>query len=413
MRKILIALFMLMNAHFAVAQTRADYDAVMNKFKDYYNRHQYDSIFSLLSEHSQSIMPQDKTTQTFSAVNGQLGAIRSCEYLKGKDSSDLYKTEFTNTTMTILVQLDKNNKINSFRFQQYKSDTTKSNFNLKTPTGTIYGTLTIPKAEGKVPVVLIIAGSGPTDRDGNNYMGLATNCYLMIADSLRKSGIACLRYDKRAVGESANAVKDEHSLVFDDMVNDAVGFIKMLKEDGRFSKVIVLGHSEGSLIGMIASNNEKAGGFISLSGGGESIGYIIEKQKREESEEAAAETKIIIDSLKRGYDVKNISSGMQSLFRPSMQPYMRSWLKYDPTAEIKKLKMPVLIIQGTTDLQVGVEQAEMLKKATAKATMTLIKGMNHVLKQAPADRQQNAATYADPNLVLSPGLMDAILKFIN
>jgi len=412
MKKILIACFILVNAP-VIAQTKADYDATMDKFKSYYNQHQYDSIYTLLSEHSQTVMPLDKTTQTFSAVNGQLGAIRSCEFSKEKDGFDLYKTEFASTTMTISLQLDKNNKINTFRFLPYIQDSTKSNFNLKTSTGTIYGTLTMPKAESKVPVVLIIAGSGPTDRNGNNNMGLATNAYLMLADSLRKSGIACLRYDKRGVGESAGALKDEHSFVFDDIITDAEGFIKMLKEDNRFSKIIVLGHSEGSLIGMVAANKENTNGFISLAGGGENIGSIIEKQKKAESEDAAAETKIIVDSLKKGYDVKNVSPEMQSLFRPSVQPYMKSWLRYDPAIEIKKLKIPILILQGTTDMQVGVEQAEMLKKANARATMTLIKGMNHVLKHAPEDRQQNAATYAEPDLALSPGLMQAILKFID
>jgi hypothetical protein len=271
----------------------------------------------------------------------------------------------------------------------------------------------MPDEKKKVPVVLIIAGSGPTDRNGNSDQGvLKANEYKMLADSLKLAGIACVRYDKRGIGESSTAMKSEDSIRFEDGIKDAEGFIKMLKADVRFSKVIVLGHSEGSLIGMIAARQEKAAAFISVAGIAQRADKIIEQQIRAQSGELAAQATIILDSLDKGYVVKDIDPSLTSLFRPSIQPYMISWLKYEPKQEIRKLTAPVLILQGTTDIQVNVEEAESLKKACPKATLKLITGMNHVLKQATEFYAENVATYSKPELPLSPGLMPAIDKFI-
>jgi len=141
---------------------------------------------------------------------------------------------------------------------------------LLTPTGTIAGTLLVPPASGKIPVVLIIAGSGPTDRDGNNpLLPGKNNCYKLLADALAAGGVASLRYDKRGIGESrASGGASEADLRFSMYVDDAVGWIVRLKADGRFSRVIVAGHSEGSLIGMVAANNGHADAYVSIAGGG-------------------------------------------------------------------------------------------------------------------------------------------------
>jgi pimeloyl-ACP methyl ester carboxylesterase len=221
-----------------------------------------------------------------------------------------------------------------------------------------------------------------------------------------------VRYDKRGVGESAAIVKSESELLFSHMIDDAAGFINMLKKDPRFSRVVVLGHSEGSLIGMIAAAREKAAGFISVAGTAERADKTIKKQLFEQSPTSAKNALPILDSLVNGYTVQKIDPSYNALFRPSIQPYMRSWFKYEPVQEIKKVKAPILILHGTNDIQVGKAHAELLKKASPAATLKFVYWMNHVLKPAPSTRAENIATYSDENLSLSAGLMPPILRFI-
>jgi len=101
-----------------------------------------------------------------------------------------------------------------------------------------------------------------------------------------------------------------------------------------------------------------------------------------------------------------------SLFRPSVQPYMISWFKCDPQTEIAKLKKPALIVQGTTDIQVGVDDAKRLQTAKSDAKLVIIEGMNHIFKDAEADRMKNLQTYNQPDLPVNTQLIEAISSFI-
>lgn len=413
-KKALLAIIILAYTSTGRSQTLEDYNTVMHQFQYYLNHQQFDSIFTLFSDKVKQIMPLNKTIENFSKLYAQLGEIKSYNLISQKDSLNSYKVDFRSSTFTLLLALNKENKMETLRFLPYtdSSKREKSNFHLDTKNGTLYGTLATPPGMKKVPVVLIIPGSGPTDRNGNNPLGVKANTYHMIADSLLKEGIASLRYDKRGVEESGSVLKSEDSLTFDDMINDAIGFTKMLKEYWRFTKVIILGHSEGSLIGMEVAKKEKVDGFISVAGIGDRADKIIEKQLKTESKEMSKKATVIFDSLINGYSVKNIDPSLIAIFRPSVQGYMRSWLKYTPKDEIKTLHIPVLILQGTTDIQVGVKEAKKLNKAYPDATLTIIGGMNHILKQAPKDRALNEATYANPDLPLSPGLIPAISQFV-
>lgn len=292
---------------------------------------------------------------------------------------------------------------------------TESPVVLKTLTGKVSGTMAIPNnASGKVPVVLIIAGSGPVDRNGNSTkLGLATNTYKEIAEALGKNGIASLRYDKRMVGESSGPAKEDE-LRFDDYTDDAIGFIKMLKADERFSKVIVLGHSEGSLVGILAcgSTEDNVSGFISAEGAGESAEKILTEQMKAYPTILSDGFNRILDSLRMGKVQKKVDPQLYFIIRPSIQMYLMTWCRFDPQKEIKKLKIPVLIVQGTSDLQVGVAQAEKLKKGKSGATLTIIPGMNYILKDAPDDKQQNLATYTKPDLPLKQEFVTGVLNFI-
>lgn len=282
---------------------------------------------------------------------------------------------------------------------------------LHTATGDIFGTLTTPKQPGPVPVALVISGSGPTDRNGDNPMMKNGNLQ-KLAYGLASKNIASLRYDKRAIGESQNAVKSEADLRFEDYVNDAKSWIELLKKDKHFSKVIVIGHSEGSLIGMIAAN-PSADGFVSIAGAGKSADKILKEQLASQPKTVTDLCFPIIDSLVAGKTVQNVNPMLNALFRPSVQPYVISWFRYDPQVEIQKLTVPVLIVQGTNDIQVSAEDAKLLAKANPQSRLDLIPNMNHVFRIVEGDRNANIATYSNQSLPISEELTNVIAEFVN
>lgn len=283
---------------------------------------------------------------------------------------------------------------------------------LHTATGDIHGTMQLPVPKKKIPLVLIIAGSGPTDRDGNNKV-LKNNSLKMLADSLQQHGIATMRYDKRGIGESKSAAPDEKELRFDSYIDDVVAWVRMLKKDKRFSKLVIAGHSEGSLIGMTAANRVKVDGFISIAGAGERADKVLRKQLAVQIQPQMVDTcNMILDKLVAGEHVPNTDKKLDMLFRPGVQGYLISWFKYDPATEIAKLKIPVLIIQGTTDIQVDTAQAYMLAKAAPGAKLVLIDKMNHIFKESEADRQKNMEVYMNGNLPVMTELVTAITDFV-
>ena len=287
---------------------------------------------------------------------------------------------------------------------------TESNLVLKINKDEIYGTLTTPDLTKKYPVALIISGSGPTDRNGNNPM-MKNNSLKMLAEALAKNGIASLRFDKRGIGESKAAAGPESSLVLEHYTEDAKSWINLLKQDKRFLKLTVIGHSEGSLIGMIAG--AKADKFISIAGSGESADKLIKTQIASKSNKQIEEmTFPIIDSLKNGNKVKKVDPMLNSLFRPSIQPYIISWFKYDPSIEIKKLNVPVLIVQGNKDLQVTVKDAENLSQASKNSELLIIDKMNHIMKIIEGDQQENFASYSNETLPISEEMVNKIVSFI-
>ncbi len=298
---------------------------------------------------------------------------------------------------------------------QTKSDTvtTATNIILQTATGKIRGSLSVPSKRKKFPVVLIIAGSGPTDRNGNSVAGVNSNSYKILADSLLQYNIASVRYDKRSIAESKDAGSKEEDIRFTDMVNDAADWIKLLATDNRFNSIIVLGHSEGSLIGMIAAAKASANKYISVAGPGMPAAEIIKKQLSAQPQSIQVLYVPRLDSLAAGKTLSHVPPAMYSLFRPSVQPYLIDWFQYDPRVEIAKLKIPVLILNGTTDIQVSVEDANQLHEASKQSKLLIIDGMSHLLKDAPADRNKNIALYnTTPNEPIKTELVQAVVKFI-
>jgi uncharacterized protein len=280
---------------------------------------------------------------------------------------------------------------------------------LQTKTGKIYGTLTTPLGFNKIPLAIIIAGSGPTDRNGNSIY-TKNNCLKQLAYELCDNKIASVRFDKRGIGESADSTV-ESELRFETYINDVKDWIEFIKKDNRFSKIIIIGHSEGSLIGMIAATNN-ADIFISIAGAGRPADEILKEQLLSQPKQVQDVAYPIIDSLKAGKTVQDISKDYYSLFRPSVQPYLISWFKYDPANELHKLHIPILILQGTSDIQVSVDDARKLSVANVSAHLILIESMNHIFKII-ADKQANIASYNDPTLPVSEEMVKHIVSFIN
>ena len=281
---------------------------------------------------------------------------------------------------------------------------------LETPTGNIEGTLLVPSKEN-APLVLIIAGSGPTDRDGNSG-SLKNNSLKMLAQGLYDNNIASLRFDKRGIVKSAKAMTSEEDLRFEHYIQDVQQWYSLLKDDSRFSSFIILGHSEGSLIGMIASQTVIPDKFISLAGPGVSMQATIRRQLADQPPYILSMSLPIIEQLEKGKTVDSVPPLINMLFRPSVQPYLISCFKYDPAIEISKVQNPVLIVQGTTDIQIQVEDAKKLAGSNSNSELVIIEGMNHILKEADANRFLNLRTYGDPNLELKQGLIKNITKFI-
>ncbi|MEX3745901.1 MULTISPECIES: alpha/beta hydrolase [Lysinibacillus] len=275
-------------------------------------------------------------------------------------------------------------------------------------------TVALQKAsEQPSPVVLILAGSGPTDKDGNSALAGKNDSLKMLAEGLANEGIASVRYDKRGIGDNKSLSTKEEDMSIDHYVDDAVQVINTLLANKAYSSVHIIGHSEGSLIGLLAAQKTNVESFVSIAGTGRPIDEVLlEQLKGQLSPQLLKESTDILASLKKGEVVNNVSPDLQALFRSSVQPYMMSWLKYNPASELAKVNSRVLLVQGTNDLQVTATDAEALKKSKQDAELLYMDGMNHVLKDAPADRAGNLATYSDPSLPLHKELLPAIQQFI-
>ena len=286
---------------------------------------------------------------------------------------------------------------------------------LHTPTGDIHGKLMLPESNTPCPVVIIIAGSGPTDMDGNSIgTGLTNNSLLYLARELAANGIASVRYDKRGIGKSSAAGTKEEELRFDHYIDDAAAWADKLAGDARFSKVVIAGHSEGSLIGMVAAKRSKAvKGYVSISGCGSPAYEILEKQLQSQPAQIQKESAEICKELREGRTVAQVPFYLAALYRQSVQPYLISWFAYNPAVEIAKLNIPVLILQGDKDIQVGVEEAEKLHAAHPSSSLYIIKEMNHVLKHCDTMQQMaQLATYSKPELPIKPELVSHIVEFV-
>ncbi len=272
----------------------------------------------------------------------------------------------------------------------------------------VQGTLLSPKGENQPPLAILIAGSGPTDRDGNQAL-FKNNSLKYLAEGLAQKGIATFRYDKRVIAQINKATVQEEKMTFEDEVNDALLVVNHFKD--KYKKIILIGHSEGALVGLLVAQKVVVSKFVSISGAGNSSATLIEEQIGKNAPQLKEESQKIISQLRKGELVENISSYLAPVFRKSVQPYLISWFKYEPTKEIAKLQIPILIVQGTNDLQVEDKEAQLLKEAQPKAQLLLIEGMNHVLKKVKT-LEENQQSYLNPDLPIPGELVEGIASFI-
>lgn len=285
---------------------------------------------------------------------------------------------------------------------------------LDTGTGELFGTLLLPKSPNPVPVVLIIAGSGPTDRDGNNSDGGRNDSMKRLALILAKHNIASVRYDKRGVAASRPATPDERDLSIEKYVDDAVAWAAKLKTDSRLGPLILMGHSEGALVATLAAERAGAVALISVAGTGRPVDQVVREQLQDRlPPPLLARSEQLIEEIKAGKTDNDVPEPLQVVFRPSVQPYLISLFRQTPTAAFGRLKIPTLIIQGRNDMQVGVGDAELLHKAKPDSQLAIIDGMNHVLRIVPMDIKRQLASYKDPQLPLASEVTDRILKFLD
>jgi len=281
--------------------------------------------------------------------------------------------------------------------------------------GTLKGTLFTPAVGKRHPVVLIIAGSGPTDRDGNSpLLPGKNNSLLQLADSLAAHGIASLRYDKRGVAKSQIKGFKEEQMLFTDGVSDAKGWIQWLRDQG-FRKIFIAGHSEGSLVGLIAAQSEKINGFISIAGVGRPIDVVLREQLAAGGgpDTLKSLANRYLDTLLSGQRIAKPNPLLFSLFRPSVQPYMISWLRYDPQQLMRSLSSPALIVQGTNDLQVKETDAQLLARTKPDAKLLIVQDMNHLLKEVKSTATaDNIASYSNPKLPVMTEPVRAISQFV-
>jgi pimeloyl-ACP methyl ester carboxylesterase len=293
----------------------------------------------------------------------------------------------------------------------------ETRLNIEGPSGTLQGTLASPDGGPKAPVAIIIPGSGPTDRDGNNPLGVTAGSYRLLAEALAAKGVSTIRFDKRGLFGSSSAAADADNLRMTDLADDVRAWGQEAQKRTSARCAWFIGHSEGSLVALItAQRPEGICGLILVAGPGRKLGDILREQLQANPANAPilAQALAAISEFEAGrrVDVSGMHPALMALFRPSVQGFLIDQLSYDPAQLLARYAGPVLVLQGTTDLQVSMQDAQRLAGARPGVIMVTLEGVNHILKIAPAEPAANFATYDNSALPIAPSLVDAIMSFL-
>lgn len=284
--------------------------------------------------------------------------------------------------------------------------------------GYLRGSLLVPAASGPRPLVVLVAGSGQTDRDGNNYQVPGRNdSLLLLARALAAEGVASLRYDRRGVGESIGLAAEESTLRFEDEVADLGAVLDAAARDGRFSSIVVAGHSDGALAAadLLAARDYvppgKYRGLAVLASGSTSALETFRKAIEGAPATERGEGEAILAALLAGGSWPKPSSYYADFFRPSFQPYLRGWLRASLKELLPAVKGSLLLVQGDRDMQVELQDFLGLAAARPEARALVLPGMNHVLKRVPAEVEANFASFSDPSYPVDPDLVASLAAF--
>ena len=270
------------------------------------------------------------------------------------------------------------------------------------------GTLSYPDLSKSVPLVIFVHGSGNGDRDGNQGNLAKADHIKILADSLNTKGIAFYRYDKRS--SNFNNFKYLKKTRFVDLADDVKTAIDFFSKNKRFNSIHLIGHSQGSLVAMLATTKSVTT-YTSLAGPGTSIGTTLVTQISAQNEDLGKAAELHIKELLETDTIQEVNLFLISIFNPDTQPFLKEWLLYDPSHEIKKLNIPTLIINGTADSQVTEQDANLLFEAKPNAKLVIIEKMNHLLKMVE-NTAENQKSYTDPNFPISVELIKEVAEFI-
>lgn len=288
-----------------------------------------------------------------------------------------------------------------------------TNVSIPGPHGPLAGTLIDPGK--RAPALILIPGSGPTDRNGDNPAGVAGGIYRQLAEQLAKRGVATLRIDKRGMFGSKTAIPDGNKVTIADYAADVRGWTQFLRARGR-DCVWIAGHSEGGLVALAAAQRpEGICGLVLLAAPGRPLGLVLRQQlkpKLPADMYAAANAAIVRFEARQHVDPAAVPAPLAGLFNPAVQDFLIDLLAQDPARLAAKTRLPMLVVQGENDIQVGVEDARNLAAAHPGAKLVLVPAINHLWRKAPKDVAANAATYRDTTIPVDPAVASAIATFV-
>jgi pimeloyl-ACP methyl ester carboxylesterase len=344
------------------------------------------------------------------ALVARLGALQQIDYVATQNGADVYRVTFANGATLWTIALSTSGRIAGLFFKPIDPPEKAGE---DVMVGALSGTLLKPSGVERPPVVLLIAGSGPTDRNGNQG-GSGPGELRQLAEALAQRGVASLRYDKRGIGRSTVPGLREEDVVLGSFVDDAGAWVTWLRQRRDLGAPILAGHSEGGLIAILLAKRMPVAGIVLIATPGRRLGDVLREQLQHNGLPAPllSDALATLAALESGGSVTTVKPELAPLFRPSVQPFMRSMLAVDPAGELADLKVPVMIVSGGHDIQVSAADAALLAKARANATRLDIPEMNHVLKIAPADRAGQQDAYANPSLPLAPGVGEAVAGFV-
>lgn len=280
---------------------------------------------------------------------------------------------------------------------------------IKTEEGSLYGSL--DRAKGHPDeVIVLIAGSGPTDRDCNSLiLSGRMDSFLQLSHALNEEGYSVFRYDKRTAGESRESF-GKHDMVFDDFVQDAILVVEAMREMG-YKKIHLVGHSQGAMVAMRVAQATRVASVVHLSGPSDPIDVALLQQMESFPKELYEEATTIFEEIRLGEDLGEVSEDLKPFFTSETIPFLVNWMQYDPIREALALDVPLLVIGGGEDTQVLAEDLDEFTSLVDQAEVRLIPNMNHVLKRVESERE-NQQSYQDPSFALDPDLAKSIISFL-